>query len=430
MILIIYTTAYRKGSDMFARVANTMYEEIKQRYTGEIICRGIFGKKNLTELFCVITEQDKQIDEYHFIGHSGMYGPMYGTTAYPEQYSPYELRKLVIPFSANAKAYFHCCRSARWFAPFFSEQFKVETFGYYWYTTFSSDKKKYKRVRNNSESVYAAGCIGKKSHGLIGSLKKYSKLLDMELMLSFKPREEIADTTYNKVADLYDKVFQDIKIRKDEWNWICKHFPEGKNIAVADIGCGNGALLKEIAPRIKVGMGFDTSANIIESAIKLNKDNSNISFQLINGPSLPIEEQSIDLIISLLSFRYLDWDPLMEEIKRVLKPDGKILIIDMVTVPAKWHEFPMLLKSKISQYVQRFINPIFYKNLTQLVTDPAWNNMLKHNPIRSEHEMKWYLESRFPNKKVEKINIGWNSCILAFDSGNIESIKDINLTYP
>jgi len=35
--------------------------------------------------------------------------------------------------------------------------------------------------------------------------------------------------------------------------------------------------------------------------------------------------------------------------------------------------------------------------------------MLKHNPIRSEHEMKWYLESRFPNKKVEKINIGWNS---------------------
>jgi len=51
----------------------------------------------------------------------------------------------------------------------------------------------------------------KKSHGLIGSLKKYSNLLDMELMMSFKPREEVADTTYNKVTDLYDKVFQDIK---------------------------------------------------------------------------------------------------------------------------------------------------------------------------------------------------------------------------
>jgi len=96
-----------------------------------------------------------------------------------------------------------------------------------------------------------------------------------------------------------------------------------------------------------VGIGFDTSANIIESAIKLNKDNSNISFNLINGPVLPIEGQTIDLIISLLSFRYLDWDPLMDEIKRVLKPGGKILIIDMVTVPAKWREFPMLINQKL-----------------------------------------------------------------------------------
>jgi len=254
--------------------------------------------------------------------------------------------------------------------------------------------------------------------------------LDLELMLSFKPGKEVADTSYNKVADLYDKVFQDIRIRKDEWNWICKHLPESKNISVADIGCGNGALLKELAPGIKEGIGFDTSANIIESAIKLNRGNSNISFKLINGPILPIEGQSIDLIISLLSFRYLDWDPLMDEIKRVLTPGGKILIIDMVTVPAKWYEFPMLLKSKISQYIQRFTNPVFYKNLTKLITDPAWKTMLKHNPIRSEHEMKWYLESRFPDKKVEKINVGWNSCILAFDSGKIESIKDINLTYP
>jgi len=117
---------------MFERVANTMYKEIKQRCRDEIICRGIFGKNSLTDLFCAITEQGKQIDEYHFIGHSGMYGPMYGTTAYPEQYSPHELKNLEIPFSANAKAYFHCCRSARWFAPFFAEQFKVETLGYYW----------------------------------------------------------------------------------------------------------------------------------------------------------------------------------------------------------------------------------------------------------------------------------------------------------
>ena len=62
---------------------------MKQGYDKEISCVGIFGKKNLTELFAILSNQQKQIDEYHFIGHSGMYGPIYGTVAYPKQYSPY-----------------------------------------------------------------------------------------------------------------------------------------------------------------------------------------------------------------------------------------------------------------------------------------------------------------------------------------------------
>ena len=66
----------------------------------------------------------KQIGEFHFIGHSGMYGPMYGTVKYPEQFSPYEIRNLDIPFANDAEAYFHCCRSARWFAPFFARTAK------------------------------------------------------------------------------------------------------------------------------------------------------------------------------------------------------------------------------------------------------------------------------------------------------------------
>jgi ubiquinone/menaquinone biosynthesis C-methylase UbiE len=430
MILIVYTTAYRKGSALFERVAQTMFNEIKQGYNGEVLCKGIFGKKDLTEIFDTIAGRGIKIDEFHFIGHAGMYGPMYGTVEYPEQYSPFELRNLKIPFAVSAKAYFHCCRSARWFAPYFAEVFKVETFGYYWYTAFSTNKLKYKKAGQNSPVVYAAGCPGRKSHGLIGSLKKYSGQLALEKILSFKPHEASGDSTYNKVAELYNDVFQDIKVRKDEWTWICRHLPKSSDISVLDIGCGNGALLKELSDRIKLGTGLDTSSEIIKNAIKLNSDKTNLSFKIIDGPYLPVEDKSIDLIISLMSFRYLDWDPMMNEIKRVLKPGGKVLIIDMVTVPPKWFEFPALLKSKLNHYIQRYSHPQFFKNLTKLVSDPAWKEMLKHNPIRSEHEMKWYLESRFPGKKIEKINVGWNSCILAFDSGNIENIKDIYLTWP
>lgn len=430
MILIVYTKKYRKGSAKFERVAATMKKEIIERYDGEVNCIGIVQKKDITQLFRKISEEGKQIDEFHFIGHSGMYGPMFGSVDYPEQFSPFEWKHLRIPFSPEGKAYFHCCRSARWFAAFFAQTFHVETFGYYWYTTFSSDKRKFQFVKPASKEIYAVGCIGKKSHGVTGMLRKYSGLQLLEEMRSFKPQDHQVDATYNKVAELYDHLFQDIKVRDDEWKWLSSHLPSEQNITVLDIGCGNGALLKELSPRISQGIGIDVSQNIISRAKVLNANSENLSFHVTNGPFLPVPDESIDVIISLLSFRYLDWDPIMSECKRVLKPGGKILIVDMVTVPVKWKEYPLLLKSKLKQYVQRIIHQEFYKNLKKLVTHPDWKSMLHYNPIRAEHEVKWYLESRFPENKVEKINAGWHSCILAFDSGKIENINDIHLTYP
>ena len=47
MILILYTTHYRTGSDKFARIAETMHREISDRYSVEIISKGIFSKKDL-----------------------------------------------------------------------------------------------------------------------------------------------------------------------------------------------------------------------------------------------------------------------------------------------------------------------------------------------------------------------------------------------
>ncbi len=414
---------------MFERAAKTLEKELCTENT-QVVCKGILTKKELVDLFHEIEITHQTIDAYHFVGHSGMYGPMYGTRDYPEQFSPYEIKNLRIPFSSNAKAYFHCCRSARWFAAFFAKHHDVESFGYHWYTTVTADKIKFKKVKNVSQPVYTVGCKGKKSHGMIGSFRKYTRLEPLETMKSFKPADFTDDRTYNKVAALYDEVFQDIRVRKDEWAWLTSHLPDSKDKTLLDIGCGNGALLKELSPMINCGIGVDISPKILDKAKLLNTSNKNLEFRELNGPELPVQDHSVDVVTSLLSFRYLDWDPLMNEIKRVLKPGGKVLIIDMVTVPVKRKEFPRFIGHKIRHWVQRYQSPVFYRNLKKLVNDPDWKYMLRYNPIRAEHEMKWYLESRFPGRKVEKINIGYHSCMLAFDSGNIENMNEINLTYP
>jgi len=430
IILIVYTTRYRKGGDQFRRVADTLTAELAQESaneSAEVICQATESKAELLTIFETIAAENKAIQAFHFVGHAGMYGPMFGTVSYPEQFSPYEL----VPFAPEAKAYFRCCRSARWFAPFFSKVQNVQTYGYHWYTTFSSRKDKYALpLLSNKSELYCFGSPGRKSHGRIATVKKLLGLMMPEPLKEFNESEEQVDRTYNDVADLYASTFEDIKVRQDEYAWIKKHMPKEKPKKVLDIGCGNGALLRALKDDIVSGVGVDISDNLLEHAAKSNAAFDNLAFKKIDGPKLDFASNEFDLVISLLSFRYLDWDPIMKEIERVLQSDGKLIIVDMVTAPVKWTEIPLFLKGKISHYFDRYKMPAFYQNLRKLVTHPAWSVMLKYNPIRSEHEMKWYLESRFPDRKVEVINVGMHSRIIAFDSINMKNVANKELLYP
>ncbi len=82
-------------------------------------------------------------------------------------------------------------------------------------------------------------------------------------MKSFKPSDFAEDRSYDRVAALYDEVFQDIKVRKDEWKWLKEHLPKNDQLNVLDIGCGNGALLKELSPMINCGFGVDVSVGFL-----------------------------------------------------------------------------------------------------------------------------------------------------------------------
>ncbi|MDI1243249.1 MAG: methyltransferase domain-containing protein [bacterium] len=431
VILVIYTTKYRRGGTQFPVVAETLAHELRIEFAGAVICKAVESKVDVLRAVAEISEAGHEVAELHFVGHSGMYGPMFGTVAFPEQFSPHEWQQIDIPFADGASAYFHCCRSARWFAPFFARTFGVTSYGFFWYTTFSRSKEKYVAAGESTKApLYTIGCKGRKSHGYAASIRKRLGFMPAEKIKAFEPKSVNGADTYNEVAQLYDAAFTDIRVRKDEWYWINQHLPENGNIRVLDIGCGNGALLNALSGRIAEGVGVDESTAILDRARDRNAEISNLRFERISGPVLPFEDASFDFVISLMSFRYLDWDPLLAEIKRVAKPDGKVLIVDMVTVPVKPREYPRLLKDKIRTMKAQKTNPDYDRNLQKLVSHPDWQKMLEYNPIRSEHEMKWYLESRFPGRKLEILNMAWNSRIVAFDSGPVENGLDAKLSFP
>ena len=431
LILIIYTTKYRLGGHQFPVVAETLAAEKRAAgFDGDIVTRAVESKLDVLRAIADIRDAGKKISEFIFVGHSGMYGPMYGTVAFPEQFSPYEWEQMDIPFAENATAAFYCCRSARWFAPFFARTFNVPTYGFFWYTTFSRSKEKYVSAGDSADGpLFTIGCMGRKSHGYLAAAKKRLGFMPAEEMKRFEPRPPDGDTSYDHVAELYDAAFQDIRVRQDEWKWLNAHLPTGK-IDMLDIGCGNGALLYALRDRIGTGIGVDESAGIIERAKLKNAANEHVSFQKIDGPVLPFPDDSFDVVTSLMSFRYLDWDPLLAEIKRVMRPGGKFLIIDMVTVPVAFGEYPRLVSDKLRTMRGQKANAKFDAALKKLVSHPDWKKMLEYNPIRSEHEMKWYLESRFPGRQMEILNMAWHSRIVAFDSGPVEGGVEVKLSYP
>src|SRR5215831_18448015 len=432
-IVILYTTLYRKGGTQFPPVAATLAREKKQSgFTGEIIHRAVESKREVLETFDELRSAGKVINEFHFVGHSGMYGPMFGTVAFPEQFSPYEWETMEIPFAPEASAYFHCCRSARWFAPFFSRTFNIKTYGFFWYTTFSRSKTRYRYAGSDgaSGSLYTIGCKGRKSHGMLGSAVKLAGLMPAEEMKEFKPTPIADDGTYDQVAALYDKAFSNIRVRKDEWEWINRHLPDNSALSLLDIGCGNGALLDALSDRINYGAGVDESEAMLSKARLRMAARSHFELARITSPTLPFEDGKFDVAISLMSFRYLDWDPLLREIRRVIRPGGRFLVVDMVTDPVRTSEYPQLVKDKVRNAMRQMSNREFQENLRRLVGHPDWKKMLEYNPIRSEHEMKWYLESRFPGRKMEILNLGWNARIVAFDSGPVEQGIEAELSYP
>lgn len=102
----------------------------------------------------------------------------------------------------------------------------------------------------------------------------------------------------------------------------------------ADIGCGTGYYTFPLAQRIGQGgkvYGVDISQemlSILEERIK-GRNITNIEPVLSQEDSIPLPDSSLDLVIITTTFHEADQkEVLVQEIRRLLKPQGKIFNID------------------------------------------------------------------------------------------------------
>jgi ubiquinone/menaquinone biosynthesis C-methylase UbiE len=115
------------------------------------------------------------------------------------------------------------------------------------------------------------------------------------------------------VAGMYDVLVDEIQ-----------KYESGK---ILDVGCGNGNLFTML-PEGKYELhGVDFSENMITEARR--NCQSRASFSVADAERLPFDDDTFDIIVCNASFHhYIHPNAVLEEMHRVLKDGGKVLIGD------------------------------------------------------------------------------------------------------
>lgn len=94
---------------------------------------------------------------------------------------------------------------------------------------------------------------------------------------------------------------------------------------ILDAGCGSGPLTAALRDRGAVVTGIDASAGMLALARRRLGDDADLHVADLRDP-LPFTDGTFDDVVASLVLHYLrDWEPTLTEIRRVLKPGGRLI---------------------------------------------------------------------------------------------------------
>lgn len=101
---------------------------------------------------------------------------------------------------------------------------------------------------------------------------------------------------------------------------------------VGDLGCGTGHVAEALAPCVAKVVAVDESGPMLESARKRLEAHGNVELRVGTIESLPIDDGALDAAILFLVAHFVT-DPAraMSEVRRVLRPGGRLLVVDLMS---------------------------------------------------------------------------------------------------
>lgn len=146
------------------------------------------------------------------------------------------------------------------------------------------------------------------------------------------------DATFDPIADLYDRF---ASLTQDPFRrWISSVLPASGGRAV-DLGCGSGRFLDLLTDRYAEVIGVDASARMVELA---RPRFPSVKFDVGDlWDATPERIGVFDLVLSVNTLHHLGSDPVayLSHVRRLVRPGGQAVIIDVVRHTPSWAANPV-----------------------------------------------------------------------------------------
>ena len=103
---------------------------------------------------------------------------------------------------------------------------------------------------------------------------------------------------------------------------------------ILDLGTGTGVMIRSLVKRGATGSGIDIAAEQIQTAHELSKSEGlDIEFKVSDADNTPFPDHSFDVVTALQCWWYFDVEKVLTEIKRLLKPNGQLVVAHFNYMP-------------------------------------------------------------------------------------------------
>jgi len=149
---------------------------------------------------------------------------------------------------------------------------------------------------------------------------------------------------------------------------------------VLDVGCGPGFYCLEIAEEVGPDgrvVGVDAAAPMLELARRRCQAFDNVTFKQGDVMSIPVEDESFDRAVCVQVLEYVEpATAALSEIKRTLRPGGRVVIWDIDWGTVTWHSSdPALTEQILKAWDHHLAHPSLPRSLAPRLRDAGFDEV-------------------------------------------------------